>query len=370
MHLITRILATLLLATLGAAAQPQTPQPRLPQIVNGTPQLRSAASGLEAALAAAAKEQGANAFWIGYEVATTLSDRMMCCFNSTDDAGRRCCGGCSLGGERGSFISGDMKCTADRPEFNYFFVMARIAEGKVAKIRSFSPDCQLDAVNMPVIWLSDVAPKQSIAWLQQQVSRGDSRTYEGKKVDDSALHAIALHQDPSADTVLEAMLVPTNLEKLRKQAAFWLGQERGRRGYEAVRKYAFDAGQDTRFREHLTFVLSQSHEKEAVEDVIRMARNDVSERVRGQALFWLAQKAGRRALETITAAMEEDPNLAVKKKAVFALGQMRDEESFARLLQVAQSHPNRIIRKEAIFWLGQSNDPRALDFLVKLVEGK
>lgn len=72
----------------------------------------------------------------------------------------------------------------------------------------------------------------------------------------------------------------------------------------------------------------------------------------------------------ITTAMEDDPNLTVKKKAVFALGQMRDEEGFTRLLQVAQSHPNRIIRKEAIFWLGQSNDPRALDFLVKLVEGK
>ena len=63
-------------------------------------------------------------------------------------------------------------------------------------------------------------------------------------------------------------------------------------------------------------------------------------------------------------------NLEVKKKAVFALGQMSDAEGVTRLIQVAQTHPNRLIRKEAIFWLGESRDPRALDFLVKLVEGK
>lgn len=338
-------------------------QTHAPQIVNGSLQQRSAASGLEAAVAAATKEQGANTFWVGYEGATALSDRMMCCFNSINDAGQRCCGGCRLDGERGTSINGQMNCVNDRPEYNYFFVMARVADGKVAKIRSFSPDCELDAVNMPVVWLTDVSPAQSIGWLKQQITRAD------KKVDDSALHAIALHSVPLADSVLEEMTTPSNVERLRKQAAFWLGQERGRRGYAIVHKLAF-SDQDARFREHLTFVLSQSHEKEAIEDVIKMARNDASERVRGQALFWLAQKAGRRAIDTITAAMEQDPNLDVKKKAVFALGQMHDEEGVTRLIQVAQTHPNYIVRKEAIFWLGQTNDPRALDFLVKMVEGK
>jgi HEAT repeat protein len=350
---------TLLLFAATCAAQNHTPQ-----LSNGTAQKRSAASGLEAAIAAATNEQGAKTFWVGYEVATTLSDRMMCCFNSVDDAGRRCCGGCRLEGDRGSFINGTMNCATDRPEYSYFFVMARVAEGQVVKVRSFSPDCQLDAANMPVIWLTDVAPQQSLAWLRKQITRAD------KKVDDSALHAISLHQDPAVDSILEEMTASTNPEKLRKQAAFWLGQERGRRGYEIVRKLAFNPQETDRLREHLTFVLSQSREKEAIEDVIRMAKNDSSERVRGQALFWLAQKAGRRALETITEAMENDPNLAVKKKAVFALGQMRDEEGFQRLMQVAQTHPNRIVRKEAIFWLGESRDPRALDLLVKIVEGK
>ncbi|HUR37274.1 MAG TPA: hypothetical protein VM009_05625, partial [Terriglobales bacterium] len=80
-----RIIALLALATI---AQAQAPQEHKPLIVNGTPQAKSAASGLEAAIAAAAKEQGGKTFWIGYEVATTLSDRMMCCFNNINQAGQ------------------------------------------------------------------------------------------------------------------------------------------------------------------------------------------------------------------------------------------------------------------------------------------
>jgi len=58
-----------------------------------------------------------------------------------------------------------------------------------------------------------------------------------------------------------------------------------------------------------------SHEAEAVDEMIRMAHDDTSSHVRGQALFWLAQKAGKRAVGTITGAIENDPDTDVKKKA-------------------------------------------------------
>jgi len=360
------LIALILTMTCAALAQVAPAAGRRPQFQNAQVEMRSAASGLEAAVAAAVREQGARTFWLGYEAPTPASERMMCCFNSVDDANRKCCGGCRLEGERGGItINGTQNkdCKFDRPEFSNFFVMARFTEGRLAKVRSFSPDCTLDAVNTLVVWLTDVNPAQSIQWLRQQITRTD------KKVDTSALHAIAIHDHPLADTVLEQLMAPGNDLKIRKDAAFWLGHERGRRGYEAVRKLAFSDAED-RFREHLTFVLSQSREKDAIDDVIRMAKQDTSDRVRGQALFWLAQKASRKAADAITDAMENDPELAVKKKAVFALGQMRDDEGLNKLIQVAQSHPNRVLRKEAIFWLGQSKDPRALDFIVKFVEGK
>jgi HEAT repeat protein len=101
--------------------------------------------------------------------------------------------------------------------------------------------------------------------------------------------------------------------------------------------------------------------------MIRLAREDESTHVRGQALFWLAHKAGEKAASTITGAIENDPDTEVKKKAVFALSQMPHEEGIPKLIQVAQNNKNPEVRKQAMFWLGQSNDPRALDFFEKIL---
>jgi HEAT repeat protein len=105
----------------------------------------------------------------------------------------------------------------------------------------------------------------------------------------------------------------------------------------------------------------------ALDEMIRMAREDESTHVRGQALFWLAQKAGQKAASTITGAIENDPDTEVKKKAVFALSQMPHEEGVPKLIQVAQNNKNPEVRKQAMFWLGQSNDPRALEFFEKIL---
>jgi HEAT repeat protein len=101
--------------------------------------------------------------------------------------------------------------------------------------------------------------------------------------------------------------------------------------------------------------------------MIRMAHDDQSTHVRGQALFWLAHKAGQKAVGAITGAIENDPDTEVKKKAVFALSQLPKDEGVPKLIEVAQTNRNREVRKQAMFWLGQSHDPRALAFFEKIL---
>jgi len=120
-------------------------------------------------------------------------------------------------------------------------------------------------------------------------------------------------------------------------------------------------------RAHIAFALSVSHEAGALDEMIRMAHDDTSSHVRGQALFWLAQKAGKKAVGTITGAIENDPDTDVKKKAVFALSQLPKDEGVPKLIDVAQNNRNPAVRKQAMFWLGQSNDSRALQFFEKVL---
>jgi hypothetical protein len=114
--------------------------------------------------------------------------------------------------------------------------------------------------------------------------------------------------------------------------------------------------------------LAQHGVPEAVQPLIRLARQAPDSKVRGEALFWLAQRAGARAAAAITEAIEHDPETEVKKRAVFALSQLPKDEGVPKLIEVARTHRNPAVKKQAMFWLGQSKDPRALAFFEEVLK--
>lgn len=240
-------------------------------------------------------------------------------------------------------------------------IMFRIAHNQVGKIRVISGDCQLDADGVPLRWIPGVRPAESVAFLSSFV------TADSDRVRDGAVTAIALHADAAADEALERFAGAGQPAPLRDKAIFWLGEARGRRGYEVVRRIVTQ-DPDDHIREKAIFALSISKEPQAVDAMIAVAHHDVSAHVRGQALFWLAQKAGKKAAGAISDALERDPDTEVKKKAVFALQQLPDGEGVPMLIQVARANKNPAVRKQAIFWLGQSSDPRALAFFEEVLK--
>lgn len=114
---------------------------------------------------------------------------------------------------------------------------------------------------------------------------------------DYVMSALALHADAFATTELERMLKSADAsDETRGHAAFWLGQTRGRRGFE---------------------------------DVLAEARSQSS-------------------------------SPRVREKAVFAISQLPNDQSVPMLAELMKTHRDPAVRKKAAFWLGQKNDPRAL----------
>jgi len=223
--------------------------------------------------------------------------------------------------------------------------------------------CRLNAGGADFVWLPEVKPEESIAFLAglvNQQSRGDSLL-------DGALLAISLHAAPEATAVLEQIASSTALRHTREQAAFWLAVQRGHEGFLALKSLE-DKSTETEFREKLAFDFAQNSDPAAQDELIHMAKFDPEGKVRGQALFWIAQKAGKRATQALTDAIQNDPETDVKKKAVFALSQLPKDESVPQLIHVADANTNPAVRKEAFFWLGQSQDPRALAFLEQVLK--
>jgi HEAT repeat protein len=337
-----------------------------PQLVNAKVQTLDASSGLRPVVDNLVKQAGP--LWIGYVIPTERKERTMCCFDNWD-GGRinGCCSGCKLENREGNFSIGRMdgsNCNLEPAD--YAFVFLRAEGGKITKTRAFSRDCALDAAGLNVYWLTSVKAPESVALLSGIVRSDEIDPDKGKRIGSQAVFAIAIHNDPSVDAALESFLAPSMPDKIRREAAMWLGAERGEKGLVILRK-AIKNDPDEGFREHALFGFAQAENNTGLKDLLDLGKTDPSTRVRGQAIFWLAQAGSRKVGEEITAVIENDPDTDVKKKAVFALSQMPHEEGVPLLINVAKTNKNPVVRKQAIFWLGQTHDPRALDFLEEIL---
>src|SRR6266700_217479 len=343
-----------------------------PKVTNAKIQELSAASGLKAAVDGLVKKQAAP-LWIGYRIPAAAKERTMCCFDSWSGSNNaqntdKCCMGCRVESEKGGSFNGTVSYCSPPEPLPYAFVFLRAEEKQVQKVRVYSADCALDFANLPLYWLEDVKPEQSIDMLTALAVAADKDVTGYRKKDPArqSVMAIALHDSPAADAAMEKLIQPGQRPSLRADVAFWLGVERGKRGLELLRKYV-KGDQDESLRKKGAFAFSQSKEPDAVKDLISMAHQDPSPHVRGEAIFWMAQIGGRKEAEQITEAIENDPETEVKKKAVFALSQMHDGEGVPLLINVVKTNKNPVVRKQAMFWLGQSRDPRALDFLEQIL---
>lgn len=351
------LLGSILLLALIAYAQ-------TPQFVDAKLETRAAEQNFSSQLTDVVRSQQQPA-WIGYSVAAVSGDHQMCCGSYSDDA-MQGCGMCRLESEynrvssqsnNSSVEDGSHTVKLEGPE--QLIIMLRAENGKIGRVRVFSEDCRLDAGGLPVIWFTGVSGSQSVSALTPLVTAHDDTKED--HVGQSALSAIALTGDSSAEQALQNFVAPNQPGSLREHAAFWLGAARGHEGYETLRKLAREDASDD-LRAKVAFDLYVSHDPSATEEIIRLAREDRSAHVREQAIFWVAQKAGQKAAATINDAIENDPDTEVKKRAVFALSQLPREQGVPLLIQVAKTNANPAVRKQAIFWLGQSHDPRALAF--------
>lgn len=325
--------------TLPAFAQPHLENARL--------ETRPITGALESTFRALANSQAAPA-WISYAMPRVAD---------SDDEG----GSCEAWLEPGEKSTLAPSSTAHLEGATEFYIFLRLENGQVSRIRTFSPDCSIDAGGLAVYRLTGVNPAQSVTLL-------DSFTVSAeRRVRDGAIGAIALTRDAAADGALDRLSTASQPEETRRRAVFWLGIARGRHGYESLLKILHQDGSD-RVREQAVSALTRSPESGAIPEIVRVAREDSSPGVRGQALVSLAQRATRQISEdAIRRALDQDPETEVKKKAVFALTEMRNGDGVPMLIDVARNNGNAAVRKQAMVWLGRSKDPRAIRFFEEIL---
>jgi hypothetical protein len=240
------------------------------RITNGQIDTKATSQSVEREIAAATSRGGAR--WVGYRIKVAAGRRSMDCLERSHIA-----------------LEGATEVS----------ILARFEGTALTRLRTATPDCEIDAGGLPVTWLENVKADDSAAWLSSIINAPNSG--DGDR-----------------------------FNRVTKQAVTALGMHEG---------------------------------TAASRSLVNIARNHPMSNTRNDALFWLSQRAGDQlAASAIAEAIEKDPDTEVRKRAVFALSQLPKDESIPKLIDVAKNNRNTAVRQQAMFWLGQSNDPRALKF--------
>jgi hypothetical protein len=205
--------------------------------------------------------------WIGYQIETTKS------FSSC---------GCSLTSDNNNITNiGDSDDIG--PANRSMLLFARVREGRVDRMRFFSPDCTLSAKNQTVYWVDRVTPAESIAFLRNEAT-------------DTGLLAMSM-QEGGIDALIDiARNNPSS--RTRGKALFWLSQAAGEKAAAALRQ-AVDNDPEAEVKSKAVFGISQLPNDQSIPLLIDLLKHHRSREVRKKAAFWLGQKNDPRAVEAI-----------------------------------------------------------------------
>lgn len=299
--------------------------------------------------------------WTSWQVAAVEGAPDWCCWSSWDNrAGSRTA--CRLDEENGNSASRD-RATTDAVR-----VYARLASGKVERVRVLSAGCAVET-RTPIQELASVATDDSARWLAGLARQGNESAIRGD-VGENVLAALAMHRSGVAQEALVAMARSDARGEVRKKAVFWLAVLRGVAGAEIVTSVMFN-DKDAELREHAAFAITQSRSPRIGQDLTRLGNTDKNGKVRAQAWFWLAHMGIPNSEEALFTALRNDQDDHVRQQAIFALSQLPEERATRALIAVAEdrSLPSEQ-RKRAVFWLAQSEAEAAQKYLEKVLVGR
>jgi hypothetical protein len=174
---------------------------------------------------------------------------------------------------------------------DFFFVLFRVENKEIIRIRTFSANCPLDAGGKAVHWFNNVPVNDSVSFLKTFITPNATR-----RLMDSATTAIALTEGQQPLNELITLARDGATSNVKGSALFWLAQRAGQQAVGTI-SAAIENDPDTEVKKKAVFALSQLPKDQGVPLLIDQARNNKNAVVRKQAMFWLGQSKDPRALK-------------------------------------------------------------------------
>jgi hypothetical protein len=175
-------------------------------------------------------------------------------------------------------------------------MMGKLEGGELRRLRVFTPECDVDAGSVPLVWLEGVSADDSANWLAGLVrARASDRDWRAR-VADPALTALSIQSGDAAVRVLLALASDDARPDVRSRGLTALAQRAGQQSAAAISN-AIDRDPEVDVKRAAVRALSQLPRDEGVPLLIQVARSNRTPEVRREAMLRLGQSNDPRAVK-------------------------------------------------------------------------
>jgi hypothetical protein len=174
-------------------------------------------------------------------------------------------------------------------------IMAKLEGGVLRRLRVFTPECDVDAGRVPLVWLDGVTPDDSANWLAGLVRSNESNRDWQTRVVAPAVTALALQTGDAAVRSLVALAKDDGHATIRSRALMSLAERAGQQASAAIAS-AVQNDPEMDVKRTAVQALGRLPKDEGVPLLIQVARTNGSADVRREAMQRLGQSNDARAV--------------------------------------------------------------------------
>lgn len=218
-----------------------------------------------------------------------------------------------------------------------------------------------DVRDQAVFWLSQQPDDAAVGLLENIL-----RTARSEDIRDKAIFGLSQHRSGKGFPILREYAEDNRAPRdLRGKAIFWLGQRKGTERFDYLRGL-YSRLDDRELKDKVIFAMSQQKDESSMKWLVDLASNSGEPlEMRKKALFWAGQTGN--SVESLTSMYDRMRETEMKEQMIFVLSQRHERAAVDKLMSIARTDADRDMRKKAMFWLGQSKDPRVAAFLSDII---
>jgi HEAT repeat protein len=192
--------------------------------------------------------------------------------------------------------------------------------------------------------------------------------YADNSPTDSAIHALASHDNPRAVAVLGEIAARGQNLKARTHAVELLARRRGDNVVDELLRL-YDAVPDLQVKKYVVAAFGSRKDPRALNKLIEIARSASDVQLRAQAIRAIPNRGDEQDLDVLLPLYDSERENELRSHLLSAIGQYQNQRAYQKLQQIVRDSAEPLERrKTAISYLSRSKDPGVMKFLEDMLK--